>query len=385
MPAETSLSAAGVVRVEVYNGPLDALRAAFDTLADPTHPGAAFRSYAWIATWWKHFSYRRAPHVLVARTAGETVGLLPLYRQHGTLSGPLRLMGDGIVGSDYLGPIARLGYAPEVTRAFAAALAPTACDLDWLDSDEGFTRTLLALPAAVSVARGPSPSVRVAGTFSRYLDGLPHGTGAQWRRRARWLERRPGFAFEVVMGESAVARHLPTFLELHRKRWAVDGGSQAIDSRGIEAFHVEAARALARIGWARLYLLHVEGAVRAALYAFRHGDRLVFYQSGLDPEWRARSVGSVLLGRVIEEAFLDELSEFDFLHGSEPYKLRWANATRQLMRVRLRGTSAAAWLRDRAEATWARIYGLGKAAVPPAALAWAARARRRALAEWAWR
>jgi CelD/BcsL family acetyltransferase involved in cellulose biosynthesis len=384
MSAETSSPSVGSLTVEVHEGPLEALRATFDHLADPAHPGAAFRSYAWISTWWKHFSHRRAPHVLVARTAGEPVGLLPLYRE-GTLNAPLRLMGDGIVGSDYLGPLARIGCGPDVARAFATVLSAGACDLDWIDAEERFTRALLAVPGAAGVARGPSPSIRVAGTFSRYLDSLPEGTGAQWRRRARWLERRPGFAFEVVMGENAVARHMPTLLDLHRRRWAVDGGSQAIDSRAIEAFHLEAARALGRLGWARLYFLHVEGAVRAALYAFRHGDRLVFYQSGLDPEWRPRAVGSVLLGRVIEEAFLDELSEFDFLHGDEPYKLRWANASRQLLRVRTRGSGASAWLRDRAQVAWAQLKDLGKAAVPPVALAWAARARRRALAEWSWR
>src|SRR5689334_5384055 len=98
---------AKTLSVAVHHGPLKALEPSFAALGDPAHPGAAFRSFAWLSTWWKYFSDGRAPHVLLARAPGargepgRIVAILPMYseRRRGPL-GNLRLMGDGIVGSD---------------------------------------------------------------------------------------------------------------------------------------------------------------------------------------------------------------------------------------------------------------------------------------------
>jgi len=115
----------------------------------------------------------------------------------------------------------------------------------------------------------------------------------------------------------------------------------------VEAFHRESSRGLAGLGWARVYLLHADGAPRAALYGFRHGRRFAFYQAGHDPEWRARSVGTVLLGHVIRHCFAEGLEEFDFLHGNEPYKLAFANGARRTVRLTASSPGLRPWLRER--------------------------------------
>src|SRR5262249_15622333 len=86
--------------------------------------------------------------------------------------------------------------------------------------------------------------------------------------------------------------------------------------------HAGGAGAWASLGWPHLLVLHVEGAPRAALYGLCHGDRFAFYQSGHEPAWRPRSVGTVLLGHVLRHCHAAGLREFDFLRGSEPYKFR---------------------------------------------------------------
>src|SRR5205823_2408897 len=97
-------------------------------------------------------------------------------------------------------------------------------------------------------------------------------------------------------------------------------------------------------------------AVRAALYGHTAGGRYAFYQSGYDPAWRARSVGTVVLGAAIEDAFAAGLREFDFLRGDEDYKAVFASGRRQLVRVRLaRGARAGALrLAERADASLRR-------------------------------
>jgi CelD/BcsL family acetyltransferase involved in cellulose biosynthesis len=139
---------------------------------------------------------------------------------------------------------------------------------------------------------------------------------------------------------------------------------------------MSAARALAPSGWSRVYLLHVGGGPRAALYGWRYADRFAFYQAGHEPAWRPRSVGTVLLGEVIERVFKERLREFDFLRGDESYKLRWASGWRQTVRVRRVGHALRAQLGARGGALARRVRQRVKQVLPAPALDWLRAARR---------
>lgn len=376
---------ASPLEIAAYSGDFESLAAPWAALADPAHPGAAFRSWAWSSAWWKMFSARREPFVLVARQGAEILGLLPLFAESSPLGGRrLAFIGEGIVGSDYLGVVCRAGDEERLARLFAGYCATAQFDqlsLDGLlDSDPLVTALTTALPPARSGAtvepRYLCPRIGLDGDFDTYAAELPDGTGPQWRRRLRWLEKRPGFAIEEHASPDAVVAGLDALFSLHHQRWAVDGGSDAIDGPAVEAFHRLAARALAERGWARLFLLSVEGAPRAALYGFRHGDRFAFYQAGYDPAFSQRSVGTVLLGDVVRRCFADGVREFDFLRGSEPYKLKWANGSRHTVRLRAHDGSLRARLHDTGRTAYWRLREAGKRALPAGALEWARRARK---------
>jgi CelD/BcsL family acetyltransferase involved in cellulose biosynthesis len=372
------------LEVAAHRGDLDALRPAWEALVDESHPGAAFRSWAWTSAWWNSFSAGREAHVLVARDGDTVVGLLPLCAERAPLGGRrLVFMGEGIVGSDYLGIVCRAADGERLSRLFAEHLARASFDELELD---GIVRGDLLLPALEGVipasradvtVRYKCPHITLAGDFDGYLRDLPDGTGQQWKRRLRWLEKRPGFAIDRVTDPAPLVAGLDALFELHHKRWAVEGGSDAIDSGTVETFHREAACALAERGWARLYVLHAEGSPRAALYGWRHGDRFAFYQAGYDPEWRQRSVGTVLLGHIVRECFGEGLVEFDFLRGSEPYKLKWANGWRETVRLRARDASLRALIHDAGRTAYWRLREAGKRALPESALDWARRARKK--------
>jgi CelD/BcsL family acetyltransferase involved in cellulose biosynthesis len=374
---------ARTLEVAVHCGDIDALAPAWTELEDAQHPGAAFRSWAWSSAWWNSFASGKELLVLLARERGQLLGLLPLFCDRTIIGGRrVALLGEGIVGSDYLGCLAQPGARERVAHAFAAWLAALDCDELALDGLLPGDPLLTALAAALGPARVTvedryrCPHLRLAGDFATYLGALPDGTGAQWRRRRRWLEKRPGFAITELSAPDAVVAGLDTLFALHHQRWSGDGGSAAIDSPAVEAFHRHAARRLTERGWSRLYLLSVEGAARAALYGFRHGDRFAFYQAGYDPDWRQRSVGTVLLGCLIERCFSDGVAEFDFLRGCESYKLNWANGWRHTVRLRAPGPSLRARLRHRGRAGARSLYEGAKGALPAPALAWARRARQ---------
>ena len=367
-----------------WRGDLAALGATWSALADAAHPGAPFRSWAWLSAWWKTFSAGKELVVLVANRQGRPVGLLPLFATPSPLGGRrLAFLGEGIVGSDYLGLVCAAAAERELADAFADFLARASfdeLDLDGLLPDDPLLHAVAGhlSPAQVTQStRYRCPHIKLQGDFESYLNALPEGTGQQWKRRLRWLEKRPGFAIETLTTPADVARGLQTLIALHHRRWAVEGGSDAIDSPAVEEFHAYAARAMAEAGWARLYLLNVEGATRAALYGFRHGDRFAFYQAGYDPDWRQRSVGTVLLGHVVQRCFAEGVAEYDFLRGCEPYKLKWANGERTTVRLRARDNSLRAKLHDTGRTLYWRLREASKRALPPETLAWAKRTRAR--------
>src|SRR4051812_35470654 len=348
---------ASPIQIARHAGPLAALQADWAQLIDANHPGAVFRSYPWISSWWNEFSSAGEAHVLVARRGADVVGILPLYAERTTLGGRrLRLMGDGIVGSDWLGPVTR---DPAVARAFADALMAEGVDelqLDDLSDDDALIDALRQRtlpPAACEIEpRYRCPFIRTEGAFEDYLRTLPDGTGQQYHRRRKWLEKREGYRFEELRTPDDVVRGMEILWNLHRERWALEGGSDAIDGPQTERFHLAAARALAEAGIARVWLLHVEGAPRAALYGWRIGNRLAYYQAGHEVAWRPRSVGTVLLGQIIKGCFDEGLTEFDFLRGEEPYKLKWATGFRHTVRANVRSAGLRPWLTHEARTRW---------------------------------
>jgi CelD/BcsL family acetyltransferase involved in cellulose biosynthesis len=357
-----------MLRVESIASDLSALAPEWDALLDPFHPGAAFRSPAWLLSWWDSYREGRTPLVLTAREHGELIGLLPLYLERGPLGvRRARLMGDVFAGSDYLGLIARPADAPRVARALAEALRELGeLQLEALCPDD-------ALAAAIGGAKPlhRCPHVRTAGSPRDYLAARPEGTAHQLARRRKWLEKQLGYRIDRLETVPAIREGMAILLFLHRARWALDAvGSRTFEGARAESFQLRASEALARRGWARIYVMHVGGTPCAVLYGFRHGDRLAYYQAGHDPAWRQRAVGTVLLGHIIEECFREGLREFDLLRGDEAYKNRWANGERFTERLYIRGPGLRPWLGEQGRAAWATLRRAGKRVLPPQAVTW---------------
>jgi CelD/BcsL family acetyltransferase involved in cellulose biosynthesis len=338
----------GGLRVEVIRDPAALLPLAsdWDTLIDEQHPGAVFRSLEWLLAWWGQFAAGKRLRAYIARDEAGLLAVLPAYHVHTVFGHPrLHLVGDLDVGSDYLGLLARPGAERQAALAISERVIANESDV--------LLRNVLAEDALVvalkEVALGagswfscrasmvcPYLVLPAGASFDRWLSERPHGMGAQIRRRRRWLEKRAGFRLEVLTGDQDIASALPTAWNLHHARWTALEGADAIHSPAIERFQQDSLPALARRGWARMYVLHVDGAPRAALNGFGRGGRFAYYQSGSDPAWRQRSVGSVVLAAAIEDTLVHRGErEFDFLRGDEAYKDLFASGRRQLVDLRL--------------------------------------------------
>jgi len=376
--------------VEVRSGP-DALRGLErEWKALALEAGAApFLSWEWADAWLRHLEPRQVPRVLCARDGGALVGILALGETTRGIPGlgsikRLGFLGERLGGADYLDVLAAPANRERATRAILGSLAVSG-DWDLLELD-GMARdshSLDALRAAfdrrgVTVReseRYVCPQIALQGGFEKVLSRSSRADN--YRRRLRKARAMAGFEYRVVRGEAEAAAAFERFLELHEKRWSAQGGSDALGRPAARAFHREAVPSLAKAGVVQFDELWIDGACRASIYGMDTPGVFYFFQSGYDPAWASASVGLVLLGLSIEAATERGALVYDFLHGTEPYKLEWASGHRKtvLLRVARAGLGTALLLaRDAAEA----MAREAARAILPAAAVEALRRRRRA-------
>ena len=87
--------------------------------------GNPFRSWQWLATWWKHYGASRELYVLaVHNDDGVLVGIAPLFRERQTAGGlVLNWLGSGEVCTDYVTILSSHEYQGAVRAVLATWLA----------------------------------------------------------------------------------------------------------------------------------------------------------------------------------------------------------------------------------------------------------------------
>ncbi len=364
------------VRVAESDDParLAALRTDWTELFAAAGGGNPFLSWEWQYTFWRTFAQRRALWILEARDRGERlVGLLVLAAR-ASLGAPRRwcLLTNGVTGTDALDVLARPGFGPAVREAMGQALAAAMGRWDVLDLEDlpCGSATIPALrgalqPRGVHVAVEPRfvcPGFALRGTFAEHVAAFRRRD--TYLRRRRWLEKQPGFAIGVAETPAEAPEAMEDFLRLHHLRWDAEGGSAGIPRGLVEDFHRDVAPLLAARGWLRLYRMFVGGASVAAVYGLELGGRFLYYQSGMDPAWSARSPGLVLIGKTVEDAYARHLTDYDFLRGTETHKLDWAGDRRETCALRLRAPGLRADAGAAAEEVFRRAREAAKAIAP---------------------
>jgi CelD/BcsL family acetyltransferase involved in cellulose biosynthesis len=358
-------------------------------LNERARAGNMFLGPEWLEPWWKQFGEGRELQTLSVRESGRLIGVLPLFAEDVRVGGVqvrrLAFMGDGETGCDCMDVLAEPGREREVHQHVLQALMQLRWDL--LDLDGLWRESFTALQLAQGFPPGRAtdgivrdarlryvcPYIPLEGDYSKYLAGLSRRENL--KRREKWIAKQPGVSTACAKTPQDAPAAMEAFLELHRARWAVEGGSDGLTGQKHEDFHKEAAQRLAEQGALRMYTLRVARRPVASVYGVVHRGKFNYYQSGYDPNWASRSVGLVLLARTVEDAFKEGLTEFDFLRGNEGYKGEWARAERWTIQLRLwRGARA----RAAKAALGAELFARAtmKAALPRRAIEAVRKARR---------
>lgn len=283
------------------------------------HRGNVFGTPEFLSCWWQSFGDGRPLQTYAAYDSdGRLVGLLPLYEWRRRPLRVLRFLGHG--AGDQLGPLVEPALRPAVGTALLALLQQTGVSMlvgEQLPADEGWT----ALLRGRRITSEGSPVLRFGEeTWEEYVAARSANLRQQIRGRERRLAQAHDLRYTSPRTRAEFEAGLDALFTLHRARWS----HTATNFGRREGFHRRFAAIAYERGWARLWLLEIDGRPAAAWYGFRFAGSECYYQMGRDPAWDHLSVGFVLLVHSLREACSDGVREYRFLRGGESFKYRFA-------------------------------------------------------------
>lgn len=155
----------------------------------------------------------------------------------------------------------------------------------------------------------------------------------QYQRHLRWFCKQRPLRLETLDSSETILAALPEFARLHRGQWGQEGedallpGSQPLD------FLERLTRASYDAYPVRLHALKWGDELVAAHFGFEWQQRLYWYLPTYDVALSQRAPGRLLLAHLLQSVARKKNTEFDFLRGNEPYKLKLTVTTRTTSRL----------------------------------------------------
>ncbi|MCG8447978.1 MAG: GNAT family N-acetyltransferase [Pirellulales bacterium] len=317
--------------------------------------GCLFRSWNWLTTWWKHYGEDVSSHKLYVmllyegetssdcRTtepmpdgrAGERlIAILPCYRAISLARGSvLRLLGDGEVCSDYLGPLVSPDDESRAAEHFAEHLHKNSLDWDLGEftavgannsSMDALIASLQTRGCELRKNAGPSCwSVQLPASWEEFLTRQSKSHRKQLRQLERRMLDTQQATWRLVESQSEFDMAWSILVDLHQRRRRSLGEPGCFASERWAAFHQEVAGKLLAAGQLRLSWLEIAGQPIAAEYHMAGNNTTFAYQGGVDPDRLDEQPGRLSMICALQRAIDEGHTQFDLLRGDEPYKPHW--------------------------------------------------------------
>lgn len=290
-----------------------------------------FLTHTWMSSWWEAY-HPGEIWALAVHEGEQLVGFAPWFRLT-RADGKRVIYAIGSVDvTDYIDVVICRGYEDTVLSVLADYLAANSDQFDelCLCNFPEDSPTLVHMPRLLK-DRGFSVSIDVEDVcpvvvlpedWKTYVTSLDSKERHELRRKLR----RAGGGTEkvdwyIVGPEHDLDAELAQFMRL----MAASGDEKQEfleDSANAKFFRYVIPR-IAERGWLQLAFLTVNGDAAATYLNFVYGDRVLVYNSGLEPQaYGHLSPGIVLLARLIEYAIKQQYTVVDFLRGNESYKYK---------------------------------------------------------------
>ena len=320
------------MRAELHTTPdvFDRLKPEWDSLLDPGRSDNLYLCNDWQRIWWKHLHRGDLAVVSVRDDDGVLRGIGSWFIVDEAGQHVVHIVGC-IDVTDYMDIIAQPGYEEAVHAAL----------IDFMLSDDAphwdcirlcnipeasptvdlFTRLARARDLSVETpVQEVCPIIELPATYEEYLATVDKKQRHELRRKRRRAEGAD-VSWYVVGREHDLDAEIDRFFDL--MALSDDEKADFLKEPGHRDFFREMGHAMAERGLLELIFLTVDGQPAATMWQFVYRDRMLLYNSGLNPtDFSALSPGIVLLTYSIEDAVERGLKIYDFLRGNEEYKYR---------------------------------------------------------------
>lgn len=150
-------------------------------------------------------------------------------------------------------------------------------------------------------------------------------------RRELFYDRRhlaKHFAVELkeLRGESEVRSTYADLAKIYSERWNEHNGSSRYTQGQSSLFEQQICRLLSRQQALRVWVLYLDNEPAGCLSGYISQQKIFADLFAYSPRYRRFSVGSVLLGVVIEQCITEGIAELDLSRGEESYRYRAGGA-----------------------------------------------------------
>jgi CelD/BcsL family acetyltransferase involved in cellulose biosynthesis len=331
--------------------------AALDNEWNALGGGMPFRSWDWLAIWWKHYGSiarcdddrdvgpltDRQLYVLAVYADPEPIangkqrrltGIAPWYLERTRIKGNvIRWLGSGEICTDHLSLICR----PENMDSSATAIAESLTtrfddwdriDLNAVDVNDAAVEKLLAClqKRECLVSRQQADScwaLDLPETWDEYLDGISKSHRKQLRQLERRILESGRVRWHRAQSVAELEQAWPVLVDLHQRRRRSLDEPGCFASRVFHDFHHEVARRLLERGQLRVSWMELDGSPAAAEYHMADAKTTYAYQGGVDPDRLTEEPGRLSTILFLRAAIEEGHKQLDFLRGDEAYKAHW--------------------------------------------------------------
>lgn len=340
-PLEPTWGPLCAVRIRHFDE-MPGLAAAWNAVVDRCPSASVFQTFEWHRCWWDAFGGDDELFVVLAFSGNRLVGIAPMTIGRADRGRPrgrvIQFIGAGNHASDYCDFIVDSGF-PAALDALLGELcerrdAAGRIDLAHFRNDSPhFRHTLEFLRCrGIRTIRDVQDLAPVRLLGDTGADRKAAGK-TSLRRHTRHFEKSGTLRFHRCATADEALRWLDRFFEQHEARRALTSAPSQFHDPRQRGFYARLVETLAPRDWLRFDVVLFDDAPIAFHLGFEYRGCFLWYKPTFDARLAAKSPGEVLLKFLLDDAIERGLKEFDFTVGAEPFKLRFANRTRQVDRV----------------------------------------------------
>jgi CelD/BcsL family acetyltransferase involved in cellulose biosynthesis len=310
---------------------LDLLGGEWDALVASSRRPSPFLLRGWLVPWLRTHGAGGELLTVTARRDGRLVAALPLHvrRRFGVRAAGFVGGHDTEVADLLLAP----GEDESTARAVAGRVDADVLHVFGLPANSVLARAVAPLSLRGAV-RADAPVLHADAPWDElYAARLSSDRRRRHRKRIRQLEGEGSLEFRVVREPDELEWALEEAFRLHALRWEGRPDRSGFATVKGREFHRAALRRLAPDGVPVIAFVLLDGRPIAHYYYLRLNDRAVAADLAFDPAYGAFSPGWIATLHTLEVAVRDGVTVFEFLGGSEPYKLLLADGYAPLHEV----------------------------------------------------